>query len=100
MSRLFAIALAIAGAAAGDYSHGHGHGHSHSHSHGHYPHYPYQNYDPWANSSSTNPTSGWYSPYQQYSPPKIAYKPGPLKSPEYATCTMVAANNFVNTMSL
>ena len=97
MSRLFAIALAIAGAAAGDYR-GHSHGHSHSHSHGHYPQYPYQNYDPWANSSSSNPTSGWYSPYQQYSPPKIAYKPGPLKSPEYAICQIEGGtNSFTNT---
>lgn len=93
MRALFSTALAIAAAAVettGDYygsGHYHGHGHSHTHGYGYY--HPNTSYDPWATTTTTtSTTTGWYSPYQQYSPPKIAYKPGPMKLPEYAICEL------------
>ena len=48
-------------------------------------------YDPWTVSSTPTSTSGWYSPYQQYSPPKIAYKGGSSKVTEFATCQVYAS---------
>ena len=78
--KIFAAALAAASAAAADYNLGH------HQSHSHYPYYHNDNFNPWANSNVANPTSGWYSPYQQYSTPKVAYHTGPLQTTEYAQC--------------
>ena len=36
----------------------------------------------------------WWSPTQQYSPPKIAYKPAHLDKTAYATCTFTADATF------
>ena len=62
------------------------HGYS---SHHHHPSYQTSStYDPWTASASvtSSTTTGWYSPYQQYSPPKIAFNPGTSKETEFAIC--------------
>jgi hypothetical protein len=64
-----------------------------SYGYGH-PHYHTQtssSYDPWTTTSTSTSTTGWYSPYQQYSPPKIAYKGGSSKVTEFAICQVIAS---------
>ena len=78
----FVAACAAAVVAADSYGHGH---------YGHHHHPSYQTsstYDPWTASQSVgaSTTTGWYSPYQQYSPPKIAFNPGTSKETEFAIC--------------
>lgn len=50
--------------------------------------YNQYNYDPWGNNTEEEKEdrSGWYSQWQQYSPPQIAYKPAFTKSTTYAEC--------------
>ena len=47
------------------------------HGSGYYPH---------THTDSTVDKSTWYSPYQQYAPIKIAYKPASPKKTTYAVC--------------
>mmetsp|Transcript_6649 Transcript_6649/g.7941 ORF Transcript_6649/g.7941 Transcript_6649/m.7941 type:complete len:124 (-) Transcript_6649:784-1155(-) len=48
--------------------------------------------DPWTPlpAGQTAPT-GWYSPTQQYSNPRIAFVPGPSKDIEYSICSIASA---------
>ena len=74
------IAAVAAVAVQGAESYGYGYGHPHYHTQ------TSSSYDPWTTTSTATSTTGWYSPYQQYSPPKIAYKGGSSKVTEFATC--------------
>ena len=98
----FALALLAATAAnASDprgFSYGSGHG-SYPVKRGEYHKNPWQHTvvthttamdyqrDPFETRDSASATrSGWYSPYQQYSPPQIRYKPS-VSCAIFATCT-------------
>jgi|Transcript_39265 hypothetical protein len=50
--------------------------------------------DPWTPlpAGQTAPT-GWYSPTQQYSKPRIAFVPGPSKDIEYSICSIDTATD-------
>ena len=71
------------------------HGHSHTHTH------PTPSYNPWENVHTHDDDddddvdkSTWYSPYQQYSPPKIAYKVVSDKTTRYASCEVNSTNTI------
>ena len=53
---------------------GHGHGHA--------------TVDPATEMMSSVDTTGWWSPYEQYSPPAVAYKPAYSKMPIFAVCEL------------
>ena len=80
----FALALFVASAQATEWADqyygygGYGHGHSHTHD----------------TSSSTVDKSTWWSPYQQYSPIKIQYKPAGNTKTTYAVCDINAADRI------
>ena len=90
----FIAALCAAAAAAGPTGYGYNnnqHNHSYGYQHGgHYPHahQTSSSYDPWTgtNSQSTSDKAKWFSPYQQYSSPKIKYTGGTSKETEFAQC--------------
>ena len=91
----FALALIAASAVAGPshgFSYGSGHGSygthlGHDHRHGSYHKNPWSHTvvhhktandyqrDPWDQREEDSTRAGWYSPYQQFSPPQIQYKP-------------------------
>ena len=76
------------------------HGYS---SHHHHPSYQTSStYDPWTASQSVgvSTTTGWYSPYQQYSPPKIAFNPGTSKETEFAICQFPKQEGLMSTPSV
>ena len=75
------LAAVAAAAVQGAESYGYGHPHYHTQTS--------SSYDPWTTSSTSTSTTGWYSPYQQYSPPKIAYKGGSSKVTEFAICQVI-----------
>ena len=91
------LAAVAAAAVQGAESYGYGHPHYHTQTS--------SSYDPWTTTSTSTSTTGWYSPYQQYSPPKIAYKGGSSKVTEFATCQVFSSpynsipivNNTANT---
>ena len=79
----FALALFVASAQATEWADqyygygGYGHGHSHTH-----------------DSNSTVDKSTWWSPYQQYSPIRIPYKPAGNKKTTYAICDIDDTNKI------
>jgi hypothetical protein len=79
MKAFIASVAAVAVQGAESYGHGHPHYHTQTSS----------SYDPWTTTSTSSSTTGWYSPYQQYSPPKIAYKGGSSKVTEFAICQVI-----------
>ena len=109
MKTIFSVALALACAEASYYG-GHGYGHAPRYTasthypaggygHGHYKsgavthNHPTPAYNPWENVHTHDDDddddvdkSTWYSPQQQYSPPKIAYKVVSGKTTTYASC--------------
>jgi hypothetical protein len=78
---LRSLAAVAAAAVQGAESYGYGHPHYHTQTS--------SSYDPWTTTSTSSSTTGWYSPYQQYSPPKIAYKGGSSKVTEFAICQVI-----------
>ena len=88
---------------AGGYGHGgHSHGMHSSHGHSHTHTHPTPSYNPWENvhthsdddDDDSVDKSTWYSPYQQYSPPKIAYKVVSDKTTRYASCEVNSTNTI------
>ena len=79
------LAAVAAAAVQGAESYGYGHPHYHTQTS--------SSYDPWTTTSTSTSTTGWYSPYQQYSPPKIAYKGGSSKVTEFAICQVYQSTN-------
>ena len=62
-------------------SYGYGHGHTHSHTHD-------------DDDDDSVDKSSWYNKYQQYSNPKIAYKPTTGSDTEYAICEISDTNTI------
>ena len=109
----FTLSLAMIASAAyavdiQQYGHGHGgygyggspgYGHGHSHGHGHSLGYhgygasaANSHVNPWfdstdtTNASSNQDTTGWWSPYKQYRPPLIPYRPNHFHQNQYGKC--------------
>ena len=102
----FVAALCAAAALAGPTGHYNNNQHNHSYGYQHGGHYPHahqtsSSYDPWtgATSSTTSDKAKWFSPYQQYSSPKIKYTGGTSKETEFAQCYATSVATALTTIT-